>query len=68
MTPVNLLRAVIRDKSKQRSYFRRYNRGGYGSHNGRNLMNLFYKNRLFILAVITALFILSGCGVPSKED
>lgn len=31
-------------------------------------MNLSSKNRLFNLAVITALFLLSGCSGPSKED
>lgn len=31
-------------------------------------MNLSSKNCLYILAVITALFLLSGCGGPSKED
>lgn len=31
-------------------------------------MNLSSKNRLFNLAVIAALFLLSGCSGPSKED
>jgi hypothetical protein len=31
-------------------------------------MNISSKSRLFIFAVIAVLFLLSGCGGPSKED
>lgn len=31
-------------------------------------MNLFSKRRFFILSVITCIFLISGCGGPSRQD